>query len=303
MTIESKPQPQPEVRRFPVTADAAEVVKALSDDGVVIIEKFLSADQVIRFNAEIDPVMKNNWSLSERRASSKPSPWLVDILGPWTRRVHNAVEVSKVFRHEVLNHNLMHDISRLALEAHGDYWLSSSGIIENCPGAKRQSWHRDQAPNTLFQQGPDKPSILLNFFTALTDFDDETGYTEYIWHSHKEVAVIDPDEEHPIVVTKLKAGDAALLSGNIVHRGPDNVSEERYRRSMALCVVPAMVTPFEATFHLNRSMVETMTPKAQKMIGWRSFESSKPFGLGMWTVHANEASAEIGLKSNQPDKE
>ncbi|RYP10941.1 hypothetical protein DL764_000377 [Monosporascus ibericus] len=318
MTVQSKPQPQ--IQRLPVTGEAAAVHKALADDGVVIIEGFLSPVQVAKLNGDVDPrlaalqqgekTMKPPTQVSpspripdlpQPRAS--PSYWMADLVPPQVKRVHNLVDFSKVFRHEILNHELMHDVCRMAFEESGDYWLGAGAVIESGPGTQEQYWHRDQPNYALLKAGPGTAEGMLNFFTALTDFTPETGITQYIWGSHKLVEMCKPDTEHPVVFSELKAGDTAVVSGKIVHRGSTNATLDSYRRALALMIVPGILTPFDATCHLPQRVVETMTPLAQRMVGRRSLTIPPPSSVGIWCLNMTEVGEQIGLKSNQPDEE
>nr|AGS32042.1 putative oxygenase [Epichloe hybrida]AVA32097.1 EasH [Epichloe hybrida] len=305
MTVQSKPQAQ--VQRFSLTSDPAAVHKALADDGVAIIKGFLSPEQVAKLNADVDPPL---FALRQAEKPANPSAasvWMADLHPAHVQRVHNLVGFSKVFRHDILNHELMHDVCRLAFQESGDYWLGYGAAIENGPGTQEQIWHRDQPDYALLKAGPGTAEAMLNFFTALTDFTPETGMTQYIWGSHKRVELGEPDAEHPVVFTKLKAGDTAVLSGKIVHRGSANATPDVFRRALALMIIPAIMTPFDATCHLSRHMVETMTPLAQKMVGRRSVVIPPPHtvgaALGIWCLNMREVGEQMGLKSNQPDKE
>ncbi|RFU74757.1 oxygenase [Trichoderma arundinaceum] len=208
-----QPKPQPQIQRFPVTAEGAAVYKALADDGVVIIEGFLSPEQVAKLNHDVDPRLATLRQAKRIEKAAQPEIdviWMADILEPQVKRVHNLTDFSKVFRHDILNHELMHEVSRRAFKESGDYWLGYGAVIENGPGTPEQFWHRDQPNYALVKGGPDAPEGMLNFFTALTDFTPETGMTQYIWGSHKLAELGEPDTEHPVVFTELKAGDTAI---------------------------------------------------------------------------------------------
>ncbi|KAI1214322.1 PhyH-domain-containing protein [Annulohypoxylon truncatum] len=298
--------PQPQIQRFPVTSDGAAVYKALADDGVVIIEGFLSPEQVTKLNRDVDaPLisMREDGKISKPPKEGQSTYWMADIVPQYVQRVHNLVGFSKVFRHEILNHELMHELCRLAFEVSGDYWLGYGAVMENGPGTHEQSWHRDQPNYPLLRSGPGTAEGMLNFFTALTDFTPENGRTQYIWGSHKLVEIGEPDAEHPVVFSDLKAGDTAVLSGKIVHRGSLNATLDTYRRALALIIIPGVLTPFDATCQLPRRVVETMTPLAQRMVGRRSVRVSPPSAIGIWCLNMREVGEQMGLKSNQPDEE
>ncbi|RYP12615.1 hypothetical protein DL767_011150 [Monosporascus sp. MG133] len=129
-------------QRFPLTAEAAAVHKALEDDGVVIIEGFLSPEQAAKSNGDVDPrlavirqgekivrlptqVSQSPWILDLPQTCTSLLYWMADIVPPQVKRVHNLVGFSKAFRHEILNHKRMHDISG------SDIW-GSHKLVEMC---------------------------------------------------------------------------------------------------------------------------------------------------------------------------
>ncbi|OTA60882.1 putative oxygenase [Hypoxylon sp. EC38] len=304
--MSAKSQSQPQAQRFPATSDGAAVYKAIADDGVAVIEGFLSPDQVAKLNEDVDsPLISQREKGKIAKPPRQPNTkyWMADLVPQYVQRVHNIVGFSKVFRHDVLNHKLMHDICRHAFEDSGDYWLGYGAVIENGPGTDEQFWHRDQPNYALLRSGPGTAEGMLNFFTALTDFTPENGMTQYIWGSNKLVEIGQPDAEHPVVFTKLKAGDTAVLSGKIVHRGSRNATLDTYRRALALMIIPGVLTPFDATCQLPQRVVETMTPLAQRMVGRRSVRVPPPSSVGIWCLNMKDVGEEMGLKSDQPDEQ
>jgi verruculogen synthase len=236
---------KPQIKRFFVTADPDAIFKAYQEDGVVIIKGFLNLEQLANFNREVDP------HLERQRHGNRPSKAklmegsLASILPPQQKRVHNLVGFSKVFRHDILNHGLMHVLCRRAFSVTGDYWLASGAVIDNGPGTPEQIWHRDQPSYPVIQMGPGSAEGLVNFFTALTDFTARAGATQFLWHSHKVDGIPDGDPNHPIVLAEVKAGDSILLSGKMVHRGGDNSTLNFFRRSFPL------LFPHRCSRHLN----------------------------------------------------
>ncbi|KAL4768067.1 putative oxygenase [Aspergillus nidulans var. acristatus] len=288
----------PQIKRFKATDNVDAILQAFNEDGVVILQGFLSAEQLTKFNSEVDP------RLEHQRQNPPPSNLmkgsLALVLPPEQKRVHNLVGFSKVFRHEILNHEPMHEISRRVFAPLGDYWLASAAVIDNAPGTPGQIWHRDEPARPIFRTDPDRPEGLINFFTALTDFTSESGATQFIWGSHRRVEVGVPDADHPIVQAEVKAGDSILLSGKMVHRGGRNSATDFYRRSLSLAICPCVLTPYEASNYLPRRVVETMTPLAQRMVAWGTPRFPPPYQIGMWTINMNDLGVEMGLKSNQP---
>ncbi|KAG5998981.1 hypothetical protein E4U43_002332 [Claviceps pusilla] len=163
--MESRHGQSAKTQRFTIDSDPAPIHCAIVQDGVTVIERFISPELVQKPNRGL------------RRT-------------PGCR--------SHVFRHEMLHHELRHKVCRLTFEESGDYWLGYSAVLENGPGAPEQQWHRDQPSYPLVKQGSNAPQGMLNFFTALTDFDAETGRTQYIWGSNKLDELGTPDADHPI---------------------------------------------------------------------------------------------------------
>jgi verruculogen synthase len=79
-----------------------------------------------------------------------------------------------------------------------------------------------------------------------------------------------------------------------------NNARNFHRRALSLAIHPCVLTPYEANFHIPRRIVQTMTPLAQRMIGWRTANIPPPFDIGMWTLNMQELGEQMGLKSNQP---
>nr|AEV21219.1 putative oxygenase [Periglandula ipomoeae] len=294
-------------KRFSVNSDPVAVHRAIVEDGVAIIEGFLSLGQVQKLNSDVDAPLNAFRKQPKPAIADAEKLWMADFVPEHVARVHNLVGFSNVFRQEILNHEFMHEICRLTFMESGDYWLGYGAVIENGPGTTEQKWHRDQPDYALIKQGPDAPEGMLNFFTALTEFNSETGRTQYIWGSNKRVELGKPDADHPVVFVGLKPGDTTIVSGKITHRGSDNLSSDKFRRALALIIVPSVLTPFDATCHLSRKMVETMTPLAQRMVGKRSVMIPAPGTIeartGIWCLNMKEVGEQMGLKSNQLGKE
>nr|ATW01306.1 EasH [Claviceps gigantea] len=298
--------PQQRTKRFSMDSDPVAIHQAIVEDGVAVIEGFLTPEQVEKLNRDVDARLLAYRNRARPEVTDKQKLWTADFVLEHVARVHNLVDFSHVFRHEILNHGLLHEICRRTFWESGDYWLGFGAVIENGPGTEQQKWHRDQPIYPLVKQGPDAPEGMLNFFTALTDLDDETGRTQYIWGSNKWEELGTPDALHPIENVALKAGDTTIVSGKVTHRGSANLSR-KFRRAMPIMMVPSILTPFDATCHLSRELVETMTPLAQKMVGRRSVMIPPPgttegVRTGIWCLNMRELGEQLGLKSNQPEQ-
>lgn len=145
--------------------------------------------------------------------------------------------------------------------------------------------------------GPSGPEVNVQFLIALSPFTDSNGATRVIpksnhWpdycHGERDPSITLPAEMEP--------GDVFLMSGKVVHGGGHNQTQQK-RRCIALSVQPAFVTPEEAfVFELGLDTVKTMTPRAQKIVGFRS--QWQKGSMCIWLVNAGEAATHLGLDSN-----
>lgn len=280
----------PKIQRYPLHGGPSVIFEAMRQDGVVIIEGFLNPEQIKRINEEVDP------HLAQLQHDRSLTSSLESHLPPETKRLYGLSEISKTFRHDVLNHGLMHEVCKKVFDETGDYWLASAAVLQHAPGAPRQHLHHDYMPHPLIDNGPGGPECLINFFTALTDFTPESGATQFVWGSHTKHGITEPSDEHPIAMAEVKAGDAILISGKMIHRGGDNNTKDFYRRALSIAVSTSLLSPMEANLRFSRPVVESMTPLAQKMIGWGTVSQ---FGIGMWTYDMRDLAENIGLKSSQ----
>src|SRR3569833_1690785 len=116
------------------------ILRALRQDGAVIIKGLFTADQDRRLNEEVQPAM------DKIGVGSKHSEeWLKEFHGDNTKRLNNVVSLSKTFRHEILENDLIHQLcEEIYLKDAGGYWMNSAQVIDIGPASKAQPLHRDQ---------------------------------------------------------------------------------------------------------------------------------------------------------------
>ncbi|MBA1204307.1 phytanoyl-CoA dioxygenase family protein, partial [Pseudomonas capeferrum] len=111
-----------------------EVLKILKEDAGVIIKGMLTADQVARFNTEIQPELDKIPA-----GSSKSNEGAQDFHGANTKRLTNLVTHSKTFREEIIDHDKVHQLAHAILSPWCDtYWMGTAQVIEIGPGNKAQ---------------------------------------------------------------------------------------------------------------------------------------------------------------------
>ncbi|KAK6593962.1 phytanoyl- dioxygenase family protein [Botrytis cinerea] len=272
-------------RRISAKAPVEEILQMFREDGGIVVEDFFTQEQMANINKEVDPLLAKIKCGTHRDVGEEE--WITQFHGSNTRRLSNLPTISKTFREEVLNYDLLHQICEAIFRKEsGDYWMCTAQVIEIGPQSKAQELHRDTAEFPgLTKLGPRMDEIQISFFTALTDFTAENGATR----------------EEDAVPAVMKTGDVFFFTGRLCHGGGENRTEDFWRRGISLCFQASYLTPEECyPLMIPRDVIESMTPLAQKMCAWRS--QYPTLGGGLWQHNYTEVADQIGLKSNQPLK-
>ncbi|MFI8975022.1 phytanoyl-CoA dioxygenase family protein [Nocardia asteroides] len=276
--------PTPGLRRVPSTTPISDILAIVNEDGGVILEGLLTAGQVERFNADIDT------DLAQLAPGGTHTDEMAkEFHGSNTKRLTNVITRSKVFREEIIDHDLVHALAdAIFLEESGTYWMTTSQVIEIGPGNKAQMLHRDMENWYPFVgMGPAGPEIVINFLIALTDFTEENGATRVIpgsnhWPDYEDRGT--PEQTVPAV---MKAGDALFFSGKTAHGGGANQTADEYRRAVGFALNPGYLVGEEAyPFLVDRDLALSLPPRIQRLIGFRSqYPKGTP---GLWMVNYQE---------------
>lgn len=260
------------------------VLKALREDGGVIIKGLFTKEQVRRLNEELDPLMRQ-----VKTGSKQTEEWLQEFHGDNTKRLNGLVGKSATFREDFLENDLIHQIcEEIYIKDAGGYWMNSSQLIDIGPGSKAQPLHRDQWQFPIFTHaGPDAPEASCNFLVALSEFTDENGATRLIPGSHKWDDFSKNGMPEDTIPAELEVGDACFITGKVVHGGGANRTTDKVRRGLAIVFQCSYLTPEEAyPFIVSKEIARTMTARGQRMIGFRSqFLKDSP---GVWKTDYGE---------------
>ncbi|KAI1637427.1 hypothetical protein F4809DRAFT_640482 [Biscogniauxia mediterranea] len=254
------------------------ILRALREDGAVIIKGLFTKDQVRRLSEEVQP------AVDKLQAGGKHTDeWAKDFHGDNTKRLNNVVSLSKTFREKIMEEDLIHQLcEEIYLKDAGGYWMNSAQVIDIGPASKAQPLHRDQWQFPIFTRcGPDAPEASVNFVVALTEFSDENGATRVIPGSHQWGDFQENGSPEDTIPAEMEPGDACFITGKVVHGGGANRTEDRTRRGITLVFQCSYLTPEEAyPFLVDREVARTLSPRAQRMIGFRSqFLKDSP---GVW---------------------
>jgi verruculogen synthase len=179
----------------------------------------------------------------------------------------------------------------------GDYWMNRGSILHIEPGEKAQGLHQDDGLYRVsgFRR-PGDPELMINFLVALTEFREDNGATRVVPGSHRWDATHPRPSPEEAVSAFLQPGDAVIFFGSLFHAAGENQSPQ-HRRGMLISMHPCHFTPMESHLHVPREIIETMTPLAQKMVGWRSLDNQNH--VPIWMAGDRRMEKVMGLKSKE----
>jgi ectoine hydroxylase-related dioxygenase (phytanoyl-CoA dioxygenase family) len=283
------------IPRVKASTEVRKIHELMLEYGGVIIEGFLSQAEVEELNGDINEPFEQmqHGSLSEVAA-------MRDFHGENTKRLTNMVTHSRVFREDILNKELLHNILKHIFAKDNEaYWMSAAQAIEIHPGNKAQRLHRDQNQFRVFNLlGPNAPEAVINFLTALTPFTESNGATRVIPMSNKWNDFSNLGSPADTIPALLDPGDALMITGKTVHGGGANKTQSDKRRGLALTFSLSYLTPEEAyPFQIGLETAKTMTKRAQKAIGFRSQYPASSGGL--WQCDYAELADFLKLDSHE----
>ncbi|MFF8835127.1 phytanoyl-CoA dioxygenase family protein [Streptomyces sp. NPDC015130] len=288
MTTQKKTQALTSVANDTPTEEILEIV---TRDGGVVIKGFLTQEQIVRFNAEIEQPLR-----ALAPGSTHEDEIVAAFHGSNTKRLTNLVTHSATFRSEIIDHPLVHEISDLVfLQESGTYWMTTAQVIEIGPGNTAQMLHRDLENWFPFiGMGPGGPEVTINFLVALTDFTEENGATRVIPGSNHWSDFEDRGTPEQTIPAVMNAGDVLLFSGKTAHGGGANRTDAEYRRGLAFAFNAGFLTGEEAyPFLVDRELAKTLSPRVQRVLGFRSqYPTGSP---GLWQVDYADLGDHLGL--------
>ena len=281
----------PSLRRVPRTTTTEEILQIVQKDGGVVIEQFLSQQTLDQINQDLEPALA-----TANAGSTHSDEFISSFHGSNTKRITNLVSHSEVFRTDILDDDKVHElVEKIFDEDSGDYWMTTAQVIEIGPGNKAQPLHRDLENFLPFvKMGPSGRDVTINFLIALTNFTEENGATRVIPRSGHWPDYMDRGQPEMTIPATMNAGDCLFINGKVVHGGGANNTEGEKRRGCAFTFQPSYLTPEEAyPFFVKKEVVKTMSPRAQKMIGFRSqYPKGSP---GLWQADYNEIGKLLNL--------
>ena len=288
-----------EIPRVSAISEPGKIWPTVQEHGAAIIKDFLPSDVVHRFNQEMDPHVKIE-TVPAARTKDRPN----HVLSTTTRIMNVLVELSKTYREDVLNNKVLNDISEEAFKLYGDYWVLMGAVMELAPTNPAQPLHRDMRYShpIVDYLKHDAPPTSINLLIALTPFTADNGATHVILGSHKWTDLSQATMDQTVRAI-MHPGDALLITDSTVHCGGADITGTETRRVLSLTTGISQLTPLESNFTVPRPIIESMSPLAQRLVGWSSQRSSVPKDIGLLTIRGNSIQKVMGLKSDQPLEE
>lgn len=216
---------------LPVNAATDDILAEIEENGVVVIDGFLSADVLDRFNAEIDPHLD-----SKANNHGHPNAAVEYFHGALTKHLTGVAGVSDVFVNDVMLHPIYKAVGdHFLLPNCADYMLNIGHVLQRGPGSGDQMLHRDQDvwPKALNAAIKHREFASL---LALSEYTAEMGATRIVPGSHKWEEGREP-KPHEIAIAEMSPGSAAIYLGSTIHAaGPNTTQKPRRGMHTSFCL-------------------------------------------------------------------
>ena len=244
------------------------ITAALEEDGAVIVEDFLDADLLERFNAEIDPLLAATRPDGRRFMNDA----IALFFGERTRHVTGIAGKSRVFAGEILPHPVYLNVCDAILGPNcSRYRLNIAHVLDRGPGADQQYPHRDEV--VWVHMPRPHPEIQLASVIALVDFTADNGATRVVPGSHRWSMDRRPSPDE-LIPAEMPAGSAVIYLGSTIHAGGANVTSDQWRRGMHVSYCLGWLRTEENQFLATPlEVARTLPRQAQELLGYAAHDA------------------------------
>jgi len=263
----------PHFERFGPDVSGEQLIKALDNDGVAMVENAIPSDQLALLNGDFD-------GLIDGTAPGTPNhiPMLIDFMGHKTVRIDGLPGKSKHFVDLMLNPLTLEIADHYLLPSCLHYLLSTAQLIEIQQHESVQALHRDDTAwirppmPTARDVAPtaEDPQLEVIVLYSLTNFTAENGATRIVPGSHLWPANRKP-QEHEVVAAEMPAGSAIYYLGKTLHGGGANQTTDERRRALFMGYSLGWLRTKE-NFFISTPIeaVKEMPERAQQLLGWET---------------------------------
>jgi ectoine hydroxylase-related dioxygenase (phytanoyl-CoA dioxygenase family) len=275
-----------ELVRVTASDPSSDVVAAIAEDGVVVVEGMLDHEQLTRLNAELDPLLER---APPDHNNAFVNPTLAEFFGERTRHVTGVSGKSRVFVTEILPHPvLLAACDAFLLPGCARYQLNLAHVIDRGPGAERQWPHRDDEGWDVYLPQPHQ-ELQLASVIALTDFTAGNGATVVVPGSHRWQDRAHRPEEHQLVTAEMPAGSAVVYLGSTLHAGGANTTADQWRRGMQVSYVLGWLRTEENHYLTTPpDIVRSFPRKSQELLGYATHDAVDRQGGALGHVDLQE---------------
>ncbi|KAH6893160.1 hypothetical protein B0T10DRAFT_267074 [Thelonectria olida] len=272
------------VQRIARQAGLEAFVKAVEQDGCVIIQDFTDAESLGQAQTEVQPF------LDESAAASRST---VGALNGGTATCTRLIGRSKTVREKFFSDSLYQDIADHFIGLETTHWyggepvvtkshplLSISITMSSQPGSNAQKLHRDDknhhakhARAETYDKGRD---MLIGLFVPACDTTKANGATRIVPGSHlwgDERPDFGPDGDDGVVDAELEKGEAFVMLGSLYH-GAGRYSLPTGSRTVHIMFMCSGVHRQEEIPFLTYPIedVKTYSELVRDRLGWKQSE-------------------------------
>jgi ectoine hydroxylase-related dioxygenase (phytanoyl-CoA dioxygenase family) len=280
----------PSLQQLDRADGVAAAMEVLASDGGVIVRDMIAPDTLQRFRDDMvahasgHPVgtvaeseqVRRFWGERTTRFTrlAHRSPAFVDILtDPYYLAVADSVLLGNAT----------------------DYWMNTGQMMIIGPGERAQYLHRDSA-NWPSMCRPEGFEVTLSCMFAISEFTAEAGATRVVPGSHLWDDYDRRPEAHEICQAVMPAGSGMIYTGRVLHGAGANATTDQFRYGLHLSYVLGWLTPEEAgPLGVSWDEVRLLSPRAQRLLGWRSSHIDETHSARVWTVDYEDVPHALGL--------
>jgi len=270
-------------------ADAA--LAALDADGAVIVHDFLDPDLLVRFRADMERHAAGHHAGSVSGVESVHRFW-----GSNTKRFTRLAHRSAAFVEILTDPFYLSIADSILLPGCKDYWMNTGQMMIIGPGEKAQYLHRD-ADNWPSMCRLDAPEVTLSCLFAISDFSAEVGATRVVPGSHRWDDYSRKATADEVCQAVMPAGSGVIYTGRVVHGGGANHTADTWRFGLHVSYLLGWLTPEEAgPLGATWDDVAHLSPRAQRLLGWRSSAVDDTYSARVWTVDYEDVPVGLGYE-------
>lgn len=248
-----------DVKHYTASAPAETLIQALMEDGCVVIDNVLSAEEHAKLKSDLD-----------RHLDAIPD-CQGDFYGYATKRLGLLFNKSDVFQDMALIPSILSVMDHFLLPSCSQYQINLTQAISIGPNEPRQIMHQD---DPMFPFLHPEQEVMLNCMWAIDDFTETNGSTVLVPGSHKwprqeslNLALNDLPAEQ-IALGTMKAGSVLIYLGSLFHCGGRNETHTRRCGAVISYSLGWLRQAENAYLGYSLEDLQAMPPRLQELVGY-----------------------------------